>query len=72
VVGCALSLFFRLSSNRLSAYHAVKGALDADFSEAYDYLPYFYSRVFDLSVSSPRLEPLSTLSTLSTLSSHSP
>jgi monodehydroascorbate reductase (NADH) len=34
---------------RLSAYQAVKSALDASYSEKYDYLPYFYSRVFDLS-----------------------
>jgi len=34
---------------RLSAYHAAKSALDSSFNEKYDYLPYFYSRVFDLS-----------------------
>jgi len=47
--GGAVSRQEHVMNCRLSAYHAVKGALDADFSEAYDYLPYFYSRVFDLS-----------------------
>jgi monodehydroascorbate reductase (NADH) len=32
---------------RASAAHAAKAVLDPSSAEAYDYLPYFYSRVFE-------------------------